>query len=788
MTTSARTSSAICRHCGTPLGKGASAPDGYCCHGCAYVHRLIQDEGLERYYALRGETIQPVGSVPLQRQTFGWLRDLQATLEANENGPRIHKATFHLQGISCVGCVWLIEKLFLRHEGAVRAAADPQRSELRLHWIPKTVRLADFATELQRHGYLLSPEQVGTRDHSRELVGRLALCGVFALNTMLFTLPDYLGMEDNFALADLFSLLTLLFATLSFVVGGSYFLTRAVRALRHRVLHIDLPIALGVTLAYLGALAGWGLQEDRFLYFDFVSIFVFLMLTVRWLQERTVVRNRNEVAAEPEAVTRLTPMGSERIPLAGVEVGDELEIDPGKMVPVSGELLVPEARFSLEWINGESEPRRFPKGRIVPAGATCLESKSVQLRANEQWADSLLARLLAPPAKSRQPGGSEKVLKGYLLVVLALATIGGIGWGIGAGQLLTAWQVILSVLVVSCPCAFGIAQPLADELAIARLRGRGLFVKETSLFPRLRHVRAILFDQTGTVTFQSPALQNPDALDAIDDFDRLVLGQIVERSHHPLSRSLRESMLATGSNLAAPRISISVEEKAGFGLRASDGQGREWTLGREDREGAPDASSDRQIEVVFRCNGSDRAHFQFVDEFRSEAWETVQNLQSRFDIWILSGDHEGKMQALAKPLGLSASVDLAGRSPDAEVTSVNAPPPESTLFLGDGAHDSLTFEQAAVRGTPVIHRDVLEKDADFFLLSRGLGGLIDLFDISARRNRGVRAVFVFAVIYNVAAIPLCLAALITPLLAAILMPLSSLTTLGIVELAYRRSR
>lgn len=790
------TKQAACRHCGTPYTPGPHLPEGYCCHGCSYVHQLIQKEGLERYYDLKDTAIRPVGTVPLQTQNFAWLQEKQVALESDEAAARVCKATFHLQGISCVGCVWLVEKLFLRHPGALRASADPQRGELRLQWVPGELDLTAFATELQQHGYLLSPEQAATRDLSRELLSRLALCGAFALNAMLFTLPRYLGMESDFALANLFSLLTLLFATLSYVVGGSYFLVRASRALRVGVLHIDLPIALGLTLAYLGSIAGWLLEEERFLYFDFVSIFTFLMLIGRWLQERAVVRNRNQLTAqqaEPQAVTRLTPQGTERIPLGSVEIGDEIEIGPGEMVPVSGELCGEPATFSLEWINGESDPRSFPPGRLVPAGAATIESRAVHLIARERWEDSLLARLLAPTQRDDQPQGYEIVLKWYLLAVLLLALGGGLTWGIILGQPLTGWQVALSILVVSCPCALGIAHPLADELAIAKLRGCGLFLKDLRIFRKLGKIREILFDKTGTLTFEHPALQNPDTLTKLDPEDRTILRQMVESSHHPLSRSLREALLAQPSseNVSSRKAisllpsPISLTEISGSGLRAQTDSDI-WTLGRTDWDGTQSTEERRVSDVVFRRNGQDLAHFQFADQLRDRAATTIAQLRRHYGIWILSGDRREKVDTLAKTLGLSPDAALAGLSPEDKAQWVQHRPAHSTLFLGDGANDSLAFDRAAIRGTPVINRGVLEHKADFYLLSRGIGGLLDLFAISRTRNRAVHSVFAFALIYNSAAVIICMAALMNPLLAAILMPLSSLATLAMVQGFFRR--
>jgi Cu2+-exporting ATPase len=506
---------------------------------------------------------------------------------------------------------------------------------------------------------------------------------------MLFTLPRYLGMESDFPLANLFSLLTLLFATLSFVVGGSYFIVRAVRALRVRVLHIDLPIALGVTLAYLGSIAGWLLEEERFLYFDFVSIFTFLMLVGRWLQERAVVRNRNQLTAqqaEPEAVTRLTPRGSERIPLDSVAIGDELEIGPGEMVPVSGELSGRGATFSLEWINGESEPRPFPDGRLVPAGATSIESVPVHLVATEVWADSLLARLLAPTQREDAPQGYQIVLKYYLAVILVLAVTGGLVWGWVLGQPLTGWQVALSILVVSCPCALGIAHPLADELAIARLRGHGLFLKNLGLFSRLGKIREILFDKTGTLTFEHPALQNPEAVDTLSAEDRAVLRQIVEASHHPLSRSLREVLLARPTVLPARSASANLHltDVPGAGLRAESDAGTVWTLGRADWDGAGNTSEARATDVVFRRDGTDLAHFHFADQLRDHARETLTRLRARYGIFILSGDRREKVDTLARELGLPPRPPSPPSPPRTRPGGSKAGPPAPPSFSAMG--------------------------------------------------------------------------------------------------------
>ena len=273
-----------------------------------------------------------------------------------------------LEGISCVGCVWLVEKLFSRRAGSVRAAANPSSGRLHLEWMPGKCELEPFLRELCQFGYVAAPAGSVTGDHERRrLAARLGLCGAFALNTMGFSLPVYLGMPADFEFAALFKLIAFLSATLSMLVGGGYFMDRAWRALRAGSLHIDLPIALGLVSAYIGSIVGWALGSERLMYFDFVSIFVFLMLGGRYLQTSAVERNRRRLVRQqpvPEAVPRADGEGA---PVGRAEIlpGLKFLLEPGQALPVSGVLAAGEADFSLEWIHGEADPVRYRRGEIA---------------------------------------------------------------------------------------------------------------------------------------------------------------------------------------------------------------------------------------------------------------------------------------------------------------------------------------------------------------------------------------------------------------------------------------
>jgi Cu2+-exporting ATPase len=789
-----------CKHCGSLYEPGPNRPDGFCCNGCAYVFRLIEEQGLTQFYDLRPAAVSPVGAAPLTPHDFAWLREEQERIEvhAQTAGKKLAEAVFHLRGISCVGCTWIIERLMEETPGGIRAVASPATGELHLAWAVGGFELETFARKLQDFGYIVAPQTADRPKGSRELVTRMGLAGAFALNAMLFTLPRYLGMEDDFQLAGLFGLLTLLFATLSFVIGGTWFGVRAWRSLKAGILHIDLPIAGGLILAYVGSLIGWAIGEERFLYFDFVSIFTFLMLLGRWMQERAVEQNQAKVAhqpAGPPTVERVSKEGSEKVPSTAIHVGDKLVFEPGALLPVTAEVIEPEAECTLEWINGEPEVQPFPKGRRIPAGARYVGRLPLTVRAVERWEDSLLARLVAPPPEKSSDPWLQRLLRVYLTLVLIIAAVGGVAWATLGGDPLTGWQVTLSVLVISCPCAIGLAAPLAQELANARLQRSGVFVQRADLYRRLRAVRTLIFDKTGTLTFETPALANPEALEELDPEARGVLLQMVQSSLHPLSRSLREHLLRGVRPAADAAPTVSLHEETGFGLIGEAQDGR-WTLGRAGWRGASGvanapldpavASPTGAADVEFAKNGVALAHFRFTDDLRDHVRSTFNELRQRYHIQLLSGDRAPKVAAMCERLGLPADAGLGGLIPQEKASWVEAQPAGSTLFIGDGANDSLAFDAAAAKGAPVIDQSILTSKADFFLLSRGLDGVQGLLQTGRSHQRAVRGAFGFAICYNLAAVAVCLFGAMNPLLAAILMPTSSLLSIGIVFQSMKR--
>jgi len=814
-----------------------------------YVFDLLHEQGFDKFYDLKGaQSLPPVSPQAMRERDYRWLDDLTSR-GIRQNSESTDEITLSVQGLSCVGCVWLIEKVFSRHDGALRINVDVVRGEVRFSWQKEVFSPVAFARELQAFGYLLGPPRTG-EDPEKQSTGlerRMGLCGAFAMNAMAFSLPAYFGMPRDFMFAKWFDLIAAASATLALLVGGTYFAERAWRSLRAGALHIDTPIALGIIAAYIGSLGGWIAGVDGLKYFDFVAIFTFLMLVGRWAQQASVDRNRRKLMRDtsiPDSVLVRGEDGAEKTKAVNaLKAGDTFAVKLGQAIPVAAKLISHRAAVSLEWINGESESQAREEGQLLPAGALNIGTGEIEAAALETWEQSTLRKLL----EARKPGERrdlrlERLLRGYLVVVIVVGIGGAIWWWLHGAGVAQALQVMISVFVVSCPCALGVAAPLADDLAVSRAEKLGVFVRTLGLWKKLTRLKKAVFDKTGTLTLENPVLLNPEALRSLDDESKSALRHLISGNLHPVSRSLFDALGRGGREMSGE-----VTEEIGFGLRFTDERGRVWSLGRP--HGNPQAggqttavpltpalspwergqnelplesgthtfSKARQrhqlplpvgegwgeredfrvssaapnaIDTQFSCDGVPLAGFSFRDQLRSESVSEVAHLREQrgIDVFVLSGDREGKVAELASQLALPKSNWLASMTPEGKAEWVKQHNHDDTLYIGDGANDSLAFDAALCAGSPVSGRSFLEHKADFYFLGHSMSFVSGLLDVAKQHRHAVRRVFGFSVTYNIVTAIAGLMGHLNPLAAAILMPLSSVATLSIVAFTFRKKR
>lgn len=792
-----------CPHCHSLAAEGAATAP-YCCTGCRAAHELIEQAGLSRFYDLLDGQRLAVPDSARGEDSRTWLAPL---IEAAERGAQSGTArlTLDLQGLQCAACVWLIERLFRRIPGALGITINPALGRAEIFWKSgEGARvLGRFLDELQPFGYRAGPPRKRPDDEGDDLLLRFGLCAALAMNSMIFSFAIYFGLEGGGAdsgLYRIFSIGSFALATAALLLGGSVFVRSAVAALRRRILHMDVPIALGMLLAYAGSAWAFVSRGGQSAYFDTLTTFIALMLMGRLLQRRIASHNRRVLLSDEGiaglAVRAVDGEGRMRLlPASELRAGQEILCAPGELLPTACECLEERALLSLEWISGEADPRLFSQGDRAPAGAHNLAAsaggRAVRLRATEDFRASALCELL----RARRDGSTSEprrdfwhhLSRYYVLGVLALAALGLALWLPRDGA--RALEVTAALLMVTCPCALGVATPLAYELAQGRLRRLGLFVRDVTFFDRALRVRKVLFDKTGTLTALEPALENPEALRALSAIERGALYQLVARSNHPRSRALLDALVRTMAAPPALDAATVVLEEPGRGLVA-ELAGQPVRLGTAEFVGADTAAAAPPAPagaLVFSIAGTHRASFRFREELRPDARAQVDALAaSGYKVWLLSGDQPERVSALAARLGVPSEQALGGLRPEdkaAVVQRLGAPGSPDTLMIGDGINDALAFDAALCSGTPATERPALPARADFYFLGRGLGPIAESLATARFLRRVIVRNLLLSGAYNVAVVALALAGMMTPLRCALLMPVSSL----LVVLATLRS-
>ncbi len=769
---------ALCTHCRQPLPRGARST--FCCEGCERVHELLTRSGLDRYYSLRGEQrLAPVGEQVHGQHT--WLD----ALEADTAGQPVRRVSFDVQGIQCGACAWLIEALFRRATDGYRIEVNPALGRI-LCSVGPAFSLHAFVASLEELGYRLGPATKAISSQSEGLVLRTGICLALAANTVLLSATTYFGLAEG-PIFELVQNISFALATLSALVGGSYFVDRAYQGLRRGVLHLDLPIAVGMGLAYAGSAWSVYFGGGHASYLDTVSVFIALMLVGRLLQERLVEKNRRQLLASDGSsgllARRVRDGRTELVPCPTLLLGDELLVCPGEIVPVRARLEDNHAECSLDWINGESEPRTFVHRQELPAGAINVGKSALSITALASFERSDLDVLLRDDAshKARSTGDFWDLLSRiYVVLVLVATAVGAAIWLLRGAPILQVLDVCTAVLVVTCPCAFGIATPLAYELAVSGLRNAGLFVRDGSFFDRAASIKRIVFDKTGTLTTGSLVLRTPEQLSTLDFASRQALYDLSARSNHPKSMAVANALRELDDHVRLSQTLVT--EMPGRGLELSRA-GVTYRFG-EPRWATGSAATSVSCGPVLTRDGVTVAVLESAEVSRPDAVEEAHALVADgYTLWIASGDEQSRVDLMANTLGIQADQAIGNLSPEAKCSLIADLDRNDTLMIGDGINDGPALSRARCSGTPAVDRPFVPARADFYFLTPGLAPVRVALRAARAVRKVVRHALAFATLYNVFAVALCYAGLMRPWLAAVLMPASSLLVLGYTAFA-----
>ncbi len=677
-------------------------------------------------------------------------------------------AILHLPDIHCAACIAGVEDALMALPGVREARVNLtlRRVQVAAPGLPETAlidTLADAGFRAQRLGDAARDRQGA---EAQALLTRIGVAGFAMMNVMLLSVAVWSGAAET--TARLFHLVSAAIAVPATVYAARPFFVSALGALRGRRLNMDVPISLAIILALLASLAiAFGFSHEQG-WFDAALALTFFLLVGRYLDQagRRAARSAAaELAALEAPQARRLEAGEERIVAAETLVpGDLIRVRPGDRLPADGTITLGRSDMDRAALTGESAPETAGPGDAVRAGETCLTGM-LTVRVDRAGRDTGLARLAELVAtsesqRSRYAGIADRAARFYAPAVHLLGAAAFLGWFWATREGWHALDVAISVLVITCPCALGLAVPAVSTVSTSRLYRAGLLVKSRTALERLAEIDTVVFDKTGTLTTGVPVLTGSPDRAALS-----IAAGLAEGSSHPASRAIAEAARARG---IAPAAIEDVTEIAGQGLEGRH-EGRLWRLGRNGPEG-------REASVWLTSDDGDAHPFMLAEDLREDAAQAVATLRAQgYAIALLSGDAPGAVAHIAETLGIDTA--LARMTPEDKVAWVEARGAAGArvLMVGDGLNDTGCLAVAHAGIAPGSALDAARSAADVILLSGKLDGVPHALRTARTARARMKQNIALSGAYNIVSIPIALAGFATPFLAAIAMSTSSLT-------------
>ncbi|MEM9500829.1 MAG: heavy metal translocating P-type ATPase [Pseudomonadota bacterium] len=681
------------------------------------------------------------------------------------------RTRFTVPGMRCAGCIAKIERELPQIDGIDSARVNFSAKRVAIEHDPKLDELA-LEKELLSLGFeaqLVAENPLGSDDRERkQLMRALGVAGFGMMNIMLLSVSIWSGAEGS--TRELFHWLSALIAMPVIAYSGRPFFDSAWMALRYRRTNMDVPISIGVLLA-----TGLSLYETatggEHAYFESAVMLLFFLLAGRALDAEMRTRTRAGIGAllgrMGKNASVIGPDGAiRRMAADALESGMLVLVAAGEALAADGEIEDGTSTIDNSMLTGESAPEPVGIGSKVHAGAINLGSP-IRLRLTKVAGDTAIAEIArlmdeAGQSRSHYVRIADRASRAYAPVVHTLAALAFTGWMVAGAGWHQSLVIAIAVLIITCPCAMGLAVPTAQVVASGALLKRGLLVKDGSALERLAECDVALFDKTGTLTHGEP---RPDITCLNDEARSVALG-LAQNSRHPLSKGLVSALRAEG---VEPESIDYVQETSGDGLTAQ-WNGLEVALERPDTKSGDLATSLRI--------GLHTTTLTFTDPLRSDAKDALSALaEAEIDASILSGDRSEAVEAIADILGVSA---IASASPQDKLATLEAlkAAGSNPLMVGDGLNDGPALAAAHASIAPGTASDASQQAADAVFIGEKLMPVALAIRVARRTMQIVRQNFGFAIGYNVLAVPLALFGYVTPLIAAIAMSLSSLVVVG----------
>ena len=771
-----------CFHCGDECTSEVIQHDSkrFCCNGCKSVYDILQSSGLTAYYQL--ESSPGIPGTLRDEQKFSYLTNREIALRLLDfSSENLEKIRFSIPGIHCSSCIWLLENLRSIHQGILTSRANLSERELAVDYDPSQLNLKELVQLLTSIGYeptinLERHKSQEVNSAGRTLILKIAVAGFCFGNIMLLSFPEYLGLDFGIddQLAFWFSWITLILSLpVLFYCAQGYFQS-AINGLNQKFLNIDVPITLGIV-----ALAGWSYYEIIFQvgsgYLDSLAGLLFLLLIGQWFQHKTYTNlsfNRDFKSYFPLAVNRVEN-GEEKVVLVEkLQPEDTIVVRHEELIPADSILLDKSASIDYSFVSGESQLVTRHRGELIFAGGKHIGTKG-HYQIKKHVSQSYLTQLWNHQAFNNTKYDARQLLingiSKYFTTVILLVAVCAAGYWLLVDPSRSLF-VFTSVLIVACPCALAMATPFTLGHAVRAMGKNRLFLKNAQVLNQMSKIDSIIFDKTGTLTNSESRLTFDHTF--TNQQARLVAA-LTENSNHPVSQNITSFLKSNYPANGYKPVAVDYREYPGKGISAKI-EGRFVQVSNSPK--GTSVAIDQEI----------IGYFQYETIFREGLSKLLTNLAEKFTLTLLSGDRDHQKEYLSKKFPWIKALHFSKSPMDKlEFVETLQHQGDTVMMLGDGLNDAGALKRSDVGLAVTENPQHFTPASDGILHATALGKLSSFMKLASWSQYIIIMGIGLSFLYNVVGLSFAVSGKLTPLTAAVLMPISSISVVVFTTLAVK---